>query len=146
MRNVIVTFKEIIKICYVYISKINFMEFLEKLDTFYLKIGFLLVFVVGYLIIQRKKNLKLTLQYLLLSYGIAILLISFSIRHIFPGYPYEISDLENKKRLLYHLQKNNEALVQMTEAFRDMAFLTFIFLTSIISKIIKNFKIDNSVE
>ncbi len=127
-------------------SKINFMEFLEKLDTFYLKIGLLLVFVVGYLIIQRKKNLKLTLQYLLLSYGIAILLISCSIRHIFPGYPYEISDLENKKRLLYHLQKNNEALVQMTEAFRDMAFLTFIFLTSIISKIIKNFKIDNSVE
>ena len=146
MRNVIVTFKEIIKICYVYISKINFMEFLEKLDTFYLKIGLLLVFVVGYLIIQRKKNLKLTLQYLLLCYGIAILLISFSIRHISPGYPYEISDLENKKRLLYHLQKNNEALVQMTEAFRDMAFLTFIFLTSIISKIIKNFKIDNSVE
>ena len=141
-----VTFKVIIKICYVYISKINFMEFLEKLDTFYLKIGLLLVFVVGYLIIQRKKNLKLTLQYLLLSYGIAILLISCSIRHISPGYPYEISDLENKKRLLYHLQKNNEALVQMTEAFRDMAFLTFIFLTSIISKIIKNFKIDNSVE
>ena len=140
-----VTFKVIIKICYVYIL-IFFMNFLEKLDTFYLKIGLLLVFFVGYLIIQRKKNLKLTLQYLLLSYGIAILLISCSIRHISPGYPYEISDLENKKRLLYHLQKNNEALVQMTEAFRDMAFLTFIFLTSIISKIIKNFKIDNSVE
>ncbi len=140
-----VTFKVIIKICYVCIL-IFFMNFLEKLDTFYLKIGLLLVFVVGYLIIQRKKNLKLTLQYLLLSYGIAILLISCSIRHISPGYPYEISDLENKKRLLYHLQKNNEALVQMTEAFRDMAFLTFIFLTAIISKIIKNFKIDNSAE
>ena len=122
------------------------MEFLEQLDTFYLKLGLLIVFYIGYLIIQRKKNLKSTLQYLLLSYGIAVLLISFSIRHIFPGYPYDISDLENKKRLLYHLQKNNEVLVQMTEAFRDMAFLTFIFSTSIISKIIKHFKIDNSAE
>ncbi|MGL2962736.1 hypothetical protein ACSVH2_02815 [Flavobacterium sp. RSB2_4_14] len=122
------------------------MDFLEGLDSFYLKIGLLIIFFIGYLIIQRKKDLKFTLQYLLLSYGIGILLISTSIIHIFPGYPYEISDLENKKRLLYHLQKNNEALAQMTEAFRDMAFLTFIMFTTIISKIIKHFKIDDSVE
>ncbi len=140
-----VTFKVIIKICYVCIL-IFFYGIFRETRCFLFKNWITASFFVGYLIIQRKKNLKLTLQYLLFSYGISILLISFSIRHVFPGYPYEISDLENKKRLLYHLQKNNEALVQMTEAFRDMAFLTFIFLTAIISKIIKNFKIDNSVE
>lgn len=122
------------------------MKFVENIDTYHIEIGLLIVFAVGYLIIKRKNDLKLTLQYFLFSYGIAILLLSFTIRHVYSGYPYDISDLENKKMLLTHLQKNNEALVQVTDAFRDMAFLTFMFLIFIISKVIHHFKIDSTVE
>ena len=122
------------------------MDFLQKADQFYIEIGLLIIFIIGYLIIKRKNNLKLMLQYCTYSYGFAILMLSFTIRHIFSGYPYDISDLENKKMLLHHLKKNNEALIQLTDAFRDMAFLTFFLLILIISKIIKHFKIDDSVE
>ncbi|WP_298395610.1 hypothetical protein [Flavobacterium sp.] len=122
------------------------MNFLFELDTFNIKIGFLIIFIIGYLIIHRKNNLKLTLQYVLYSYGIAILLLSLSIPHIFSGFPNDISELENKKRLLYHLQRNNEALVETTQAFRDLVFITFLVLVAIISKIIKHFKLENSAE
>jgi len=141
-----VSFKEIIKIYYVYISKINFMEFFEQLDRFYIQFGLLLVFAIGYFFVQRKNNFKLILHYLLFVYGIAILLLSLTIPHVFSGFPYDVSDLENKKRLLYHLQRNNEALVQTTEAFRELVFITFMILVTVIAKIIKHFKIDNSVE
>jgi hypothetical protein len=102
-----VSFKEIIKIYYVYISKINFMEFFEQLDRFYIQFGLLLVFAIGYFFVQRKNNFKLMLHYLLFVYGIAIMLLSLTIPHVFSGFPYDVSDLENKKRLLYHLQRNN---------------------------------------
>lgn len=121
------------------------MEFLDKVDTFYIEIGLLIVFAIGYFFVQRKNNLKSMLQYLLFSYGIAILLLTLTIPHVFPGYPYDVSDVENKKRLLFHLQRNNEALVQTTEAFRTMAFLTFLFLVSVISKIINHFNIEKTV-
>ena len=120
------------------------MNFLVGIDTFYIKIGFLIIFIIGYLIIQRKNNLKLTLQYVLYSYGIAILLLSLTISHIFPGFPHDVSELENKKKLLYHLQRNNEALVETIQAFRDLVFITFLVLVAIISKIIKHFKLENS--
>ncbi|WP_395043571.1 hypothetical protein [Flavobacterium sp.] len=120
------------------------MDFLEHFDKFYIKIGFLVVFFIGYLIITKKNNLKLTLQYMLYSYGIAILLLMLSIPHIFSGFPYDVSDLENKKKLLYHLQKNNEALIKTIEAFRDLVFITFMYLIAVISKIIKYFKLQNS--
>ena len=122
------------------------MNFLVELDKVYIKIGFLIIFIIGYLIIQRINNLKLTLQYVLYSYGIAILLLSLSIPHVFSGFPYDVSDLENKKRLLYHLQKNNDALVETTQAFRDLVFVTFLFLVAIISKIIKYLKLENSAK
>ena len=122
------------------------MKFLQQIDTFYIQIALIIVFVIGHFIVKRKKDLKLTLQYHLWFYGIIMLLLSLSIPHIFSGYPYDISDLENKKRLLYHLQTNNEAIVKTTEAFRTMAFITFLFLVSVISKIVKRLKIDNSVE
>ena len=122
------------------------MEFLHEMDEYYFKIAFLIVCAIGYLIVQRRKDFKLTLQYLLYSYGIAILLLSITIPHVFSGYPYEVADLENKKRLLYHLQRNNEELVQTTEAIREMVFITFIFLISIISKIIKHFKLEKPVQ
>ncbi len=120
------------------------MNFLAEADEFYIKIGFLIIFVIGYLIIQKKNNLKLTLQYVLYSYGIAILLLSLNISHIFPGFPNDVSELENKKKLLYHLQRNNDTLVEITEAFRDLVLITFLFLVAIISKIIKYFKLENS--
>jgi hypothetical protein len=144
MRIPNVTFKGVIKICYVYISKINDMKYLEHIDKFFIEFIALIIFVIGYIIIQKKQNFKLTLQYCLYSYGIAILLLSLTIPSIFPGYPEDISDLENKKRLLYHLQRNNEALVQTTEAIRQMALLTFALLLTIISNVIKHFKIENS--
>lgn len=122
------------------------MNFLVGIDTFYIKIAFLIIFIIGYLIIQKKNNLKLNLQYVLYSYGIAILLLSLSIPHVFSGFPLDVSDLENKKKLLYHLQRNNEALVETTQAFRDLVFITFLFLVVIISKIIKHFKLENSAE
>ncbi|MBV2196205.1 MAG: hypothetical protein KUL78_06850 [Flavobacterium sp.] len=120
------------------------MSFFAELDKFYIKIGFLIIVVIGYLIIQKKNNLKLTLQYVLYSYGIAILLLSLTISHIFPGFPQDVSDLEDKKKLLYHLQRNTDALVEITEAFRDLVLITFLFLVAIISKIIKYFKLENS--
>lgn len=122
------------------------MSFLAEPDKFYIKIGVLIIFVIGYFIIQKKNNLKLTLQYVLYSYGIAILLLSLAIPHIFSGFPHDVSDLENKKKLLYHLQRNNDALAETTQAFRDLVFITFLFLVAIISKIIKHFKLENSAE
>ena len=120
------------------------MSFLAEPDEFYVKIGFLIVFVIGYLIIQKTNNLKLTLQYVLYSYGIAILLLSLTISHVFSGFPQDVSDLEDKKKLLYHLQRNTDALVEITEAFRDLVLITFLFFVAIISKIIKYFKLENS--
>jgi hypothetical protein len=122
------------------------MRFLEKIDLLYWVMGLLIVFIIGHLIIQRKNDLKLTLQYWLYSYGIAILLLSFRIPHVFQGFPYDVSDLENKKRLLYHLQRNNEALVQTTESIRHMALITFLFLISVINKIIKHFKMEQQTK
>lgn len=105
----------------------------------------MIVFAIGYFIVARQNNLKWTLQYHLYSYGIMMLLLAISIPHVFPGYPNDISDLENKKRLLYHLQRNSEALHQTTEAIREMVLITFLLLFSLISKIIKHFKIDKSI-
>lgn len=122
------------------------MKFLQYIDTFYIQIALIIVFIIGHFIVKRKKDLKLTLQYHLWFYGIIMLLLSISIPHVFSGYPYDISDLENKKRLLYHLQKNNEAVVKTTESIRMMGFITFIFLLSSISNIVKYLKLDKSVE
>jgi hypothetical protein len=122
------------------------MESLQHIDAFYIQIFLIIAFVIGHLIVNRKKDLKLILQYNLWFYGIIMLILSLSIPHVFPGYPYDISDLENKKRLLYHLQKNNEAIVKTTEAVRMMGFITFIFLLSTISKTVKHLKMDKSVE
>ena len=122
------------------------MDFLEQIDTLYIKFGLMIVFLIGHFIVARQNNIKLTLQYHLYTYGIIILLVSLSIPHVFSGYPQDITDLENKKRLLYHLQRNNEALSQTTQAIREMCFVTFLFLVSVISKIIKIFKIEKSVE
>jgi hypothetical protein len=122
------------------------MKFLEQIDSIYSEYSFLLIFLIGHFIVQRKNDLKLTLYYRLYSYGIAILLLSTKIPYISHGFPYDISDLENKKRLLNYLQENNEALYQTTSAIRDIVFITFLFSFLIIEPIIKQYKIDKSLE
>ena len=122
------------------------MNFLEQIDTLYIKFGIIIIIIIGQIIVSRQNNLKLSLQYHLYAYGIVMMLFFISIPHVFSGYPQDISDLENKKRLLYHLQRNNEALSQTTQAIREMCLITFLLLVSVISKIIKHFKIDKSVE
>jgi len=116
------------------------MEF----NKFNIEIIVFVVFVIGYYFVQRMNDLKLTLQYLLYSYGIAILSLTITIPNVFQGYPFVISDLENKKTLLYHLQKNNDALADSIDTMKQIAFLTFSFLTAIISKIIKHYKLEDS--
>ena len=122
------------------------MDFLEQIDTLYIKFGLMIVILIGHFIVARQNNIKFLLQYHVYAYGIIILLLSLSIPHVFSGYPQDISDLENKKRLLYHLQRNNEALSQTTQAIREICLVTFLVLVSVISKIIKLFKIEKSVE
>ncbi len=122
------------------------MDFLEQIDTLYIKFGLMIVILIGHFIVTRQNNIKLLLQYHVYAYGIIILLLSLSIPHVFSSFPQDISDLENKKRLLYHLQRNNEALSQTTQAIREMCLVTFLVLVSVISKIIKLFKIEKSVE
>lgn len=62
------------------------------------------------------------------------------------GYPAAIDDIENKQKLLKYLQDCNYATVRTTEVVHWMIFITFFWFVSIISSIIKHFKIDNSVE
>lgn len=150
MRNVNVTFKEIIKICYVYISKIYLIEFLENLDSTYYFIFFGVVFIVGYFIIKRQNNFKLMLQFRLIFYGFVMAFMLFwlpstpSLASF--GYPADIDDIENKQKLLKYLQDYNEAIVKTTEVVYWMIFITVFWFVSIISSIIKHFKIDKSAE
>jgi hypothetical protein len=150
VRNVNVTFKEIIKICYVYISKIYVIEFLENLDSTYYFIFFGVVFIVGYFIIKRQNNFKLMLQFRLIFYGFVMAFMLFwlpstpSLASF--GYPADIDDIENKQKLLKYLQDYNEAIVKTTEVVYWMIFITVFWFVSIISSIIKHFKIDKSAE
>ena len=118
------------------------MEFLEGIDTLYYYIFFGIIFLIGRTIVEKKDDLKLSLKYYLYSYGVMMLLFYISLPHVFPG---SITDLKSKM-LLYYLQKNNDALAQTTEIVRMMAFMTFIFISMIIGKIINHLKIEKSVK
>jgi len=122
------------------------MDFLEQMDSFYIKIGYIVVFLIGYFIVKQRKDLESTIKYCVYFYGIAMLSLAISIPHIFPGNLQDISDLENKKRMLYFLQRNNEAIVETTEAIRDMALITFFMITSVVSMMIKLFKQKKTVQ
>lgn len=121
------------------------MEYFENLDSFYVDLALLVVFALGSFV-TRKHPLKARLQYGLYFYGVVILLLSLRIPFVFKGFPYEISDLDNKKRLLYHLQKSNEALLATTEVLRKFVFVTFIFFLSNIKAIINHLKVEKSSE
>ena len=62
------------------------------------------------------------------------------------GFPEDVSDIESKEKLLKYLQDYNQAIVKTTEAVHWMIFITTFWLISIISSIIKHFKLDKSVE
>ena len=119
------------------------MDFIQNIDSLYLTFGLLIVFLIGDFIVQSTKSIKLTLQYRLISYVIAIGFITLSIPHVFPGWFEDVSDLETKK-LLYHLKRNHEALVKTTEAIRTIFFVTLIFAFSVILPIIKHFKLEKA--
>jgi len=126
------------------------MDYLENLDSTYYFIFFGVVFIVGYFIIKRQNNFKLMLQFRLIFYGFVMAFMLFwlpstpSLASF--GYPADIDDIENKQKLLKYLQDYNEAIVKTTEVVHWMIFITVFWFVSIISSIIKHFKIDNSVE
>ncbi|WP_396176179.1 hypothetical protein [Flavobacterium sp.] len=126
------------------------MEFLENLDSTYYFIFFGVVFIVGYFIIKRQNNFKLMLQFRLIFYGFVMAFMLFwlpstpSLASF--GYPADFDDIENKQKLLKYLQDYNEAIVKTTEVVYWMIFITVFWFVSIISSIIKHFKIDKSAE
>jgi hypothetical protein len=126
------------------------MEFLKNLDSTYYFIFFGVVFIIGYFIIQRQNNFKLMLQFRLIFYGFVMAFMLFWLPSTASlasfGYPSDIDDIENKQKLLKYLQDYNEAIVKTTEVVHWMIFITVFWFVSIISSIIKHFKIDNSVE
>ncbi len=122
------------------------MEFLESIDKRYYYIFFGIIFIIGHFIVQRKDDLKLSLKYYLFSYGIVILLFSSSLPYVFRGYPHNVSDLDDKKMLLYHLQENNDALAETIRAVRKMASITFVFIVVIIINVIRHLKIEKSAK
>lgn len=122
------------------------MESLESIDKLYYVLGFGILTFIGYKIIEKKKSFKLMLQYQVCVYGTAMYLLSLTIPNVFSGFPYELSDLENKKMVFHHLQKSNAALADLIDAVRNMVFITVLFFLSIIIKIIKNFKIEQTAD
>lgn len=126
------------------------MEFLEEVDKIYVIFALVVVFFIGHFLVQRKNSLKLTLQYRLVFYGVVMTGLWFylpmtPILSSF-GYPTDISDVENNKKLLKYLQEYNIAIVKTTEVVSAMIFITTFWLVSIIISITKHFKLDKSVE
>ena len=130
--------------------KLIFMEFLEEVDSTYVVIALAVVFLIGHFIVQRQNSLKLTLQYRLIFYGLVMVILLFHLP-ITPslstfGYPMDISDVANNKKLLKYLQEYNEAIVKTTEVVNWMIFITVFWFVSIISSMIKHFKLEKSPE
>jgi multisubunit Na+/H+ antiporter MnhC subunit len=126
------------------------MEFLEKMELPELSIGLFIAFAIGHFIIQRQDNLKLTLQYRLILYGIVMFILLLSL----PRSPWvasisshmDLSNDENKERFLNYLQKSNDTVDRIIDIVHFMIFITVFWFVYIISSIIKHFKLDNSVE
>ncbi len=123
------------------------MKYLQNIDSFYLAIILLIAFIIGDIIVQKKKSLKLKLQYRLVFYGIVMMILLFSLPStpslVSFGYPGDVADIENKEKLLKLLQNYNDAIAKTTEAVHFMIFITVFWLLSIVSSIIKHFKLEN---
>lgn len=126
------------------------MDFLEKIELPYLIIGLLIVFLIGYFVIKRQDNLKLMLQYRLILYGLVMVVLLFSL----PRSPWvatislhmDLSDNENKERFLNYLQKSNDATDRIIDIVHMMIFFTAFWFVSIVSSIVKHFKLDKPTE
>lgn len=120
----------------------------ENIDSLYLLIGLLVVFVIGHFIVQRQKSFKLTLQYRLAFYGLIMMILWFSLP-ITPslstfGYPEDVSDIESKEKLLKYLQRYNVAIVKTTEVVHHMIFITTFWFVAIISSMVKYMKLEKA--
>ena len=127
-----------------------FMDFIECIDVSYLFIGLFIAFGIGYYFIWRKDDLKLKLQYQLIWYGIVMIILLFSL----PRAPWtatisehmDLNNNENQERFLIYLQKTNDAIDRIAEVIYFMIFITTFWLVSLISSIIKHFKLEKSAE
>lgn len=128
----------------------NIIEQIEHIESSYLIVGLFILFFIGYFIIKRKDDLKLTLQYRLIWYGIVMVIFLF----LLPRAPWtatisshmDLSNPENQERFLNYLQKSNDAIDRIAEIVHFMIFITVFWLVSLISSIIKHFKLEKSTE
>ncbi len=124
------------------------MDYLENLDSIYYVLIFGSIFTIGYLIIKRQDNFKLMIQYRLIIYGIIMVFIWYTLPSTPSldsfGYPNNIDDIENKQKLLKYLQDYNHAIVKTTEALYWVIFFTVFWFISVVSSIIKHFKLEDS--
>lgn len=126
------------------------MDFIQNIDTIYLTFGLCIVFLIGHFIIQRRDDLKMSLQYRLICYAIIMLILLFSL----PRMPWtasisshmDLNNNENKERFLNYLEKSNETIERIIDIVRLMIFVTIFWFLSIISSIIKHFELEKSAE
>lgn len=128
----------------------NFMNYLQNLDSIYICLVLLSMFIIRHLIVQRKNDLKLTLQFRLIFYGVLMFIFLFSLPSTPSlasfGYPDNNEDIQNSKKLLHLLQDYNKALVKTTEVLHWMIFITVFWFVSVVSTIIKHFKLQKSLK
>jgi hypothetical protein len=118
---------------------------IRNIDSTYVGIALLLAFIIGHLIVDRKKSLKLTLQFRLVFYIVVVGIIMLSLPTVFTGRFENVSDLETKT-LLYNLKRDHEALARTTDGFHHLFFVTILFASLIVTPIIKHYKIDDSIK
>jgi hypothetical protein len=123
------------------------MEFILSLPYYYLHIATVLVYLFGYYFLEVKKDVKmfLTYQYVFYTISLSIFMISIPSSAVLGsfGYPYDVSNIENKKFLLKSLQESNDIIVKTNHALRYLVLITLIFPISIFHILIKNIKIEN---
>ena len=123
---------------------------LNIIDNTYSLLAVGIAFIIGHLIIQRKNSFKLTLQYRLFCCGIIMFILFFSL----PRTPWvatisshlDFNDIKNKEIFLNYLEKSNDTIDRLIDIIQIMIFMTLFCFITIVSSIIKHFKIDKSVE
>ena len=126
------------------------MDFIQNIDSGYLAFGLFIVFLIGYFIVQRRDDLKLTLQYRLICYAIVMVILLFSL----PRMPWtatisshmDLNDTESKEPFLNYLEKSNDTIERIIDIVRLMIFVTVFWFISIISSMIKHFKLQKPTD
>ena len=118
--------------------------------SLYVVFGLLIVFVIGHITVQRRESIKLTLQYRLYFYGLVMIILWFQLPSMpslaLLGHHGEINALANNERLLNYLQHCNDAMDDIKHVVHFMIFITVFWLVSIVSSIIKHFKLEKTSE